>query len=117
MGQVEKDTEGEFFGGSKNEQPADKPSKLALEGDFCESIEDETLASILGGIPTAPPDFFRDAFIPDGTEHPDLNEAPPSHDKWTRDERSVPTESATSNKRPTRSARPSPTKRAAPVNR
>jgi len=87
MGQVEDDKEGEFFGGSEDQQPADKPSKLALEGDFCESIEDETLASILGGIPTAPPDFFRDAFIPDGTEHPDLKQEQP---QWTRHERAAP---------------------------
>jgi len=113
MGQNKGDTQGAFFEGEKNQQPEDKPFKLALEADFCESIEDETLADILSGIPTAPPDFFRDAFIPDGTEHPDLKEAPPSHDKWG----SVPTEPAAPKKRPTRAARPSPTKRAAPVNR
>lgn len=76
----------EFQDDFANEQPEDKPAKLALEADFCSTVADETLEDILAGVDTAPPDFFRDAFIPDGTEHPDLKEPAP---KWSKHEKAA----------------------------
>jgi len=42
-----------------------KPIKIALNEDSCEAFEDESLASRLADAPEAPPDFFRDATLPE----------------------------------------------------
>lgn len=47
--------------------------KMALSESICSSVDDENLADILAGAPTAPPDFFQGALLDtsDG-EHPPL---------------------------------------------
>jgi len=57
-----------------------KPHKMALSESICSEVEDQTLASILDGVPTAPPDFFRDAHVPEGDEHPSLS--PSENEKY-----------------------------------
>jgi len=42
-----------------------KPIKIALNEASCEAFEDESLASRLADAPEAPPDFFRDASVPE----------------------------------------------------
>jgi len=59
-----------------------KPHKMALSESICSEVEDQTLASILQGVPTTPPDFFRDAHVPEGDEHPSLS--PSENQKYIR---------------------------------